>query len=205
MISQAGQMLNIVLQDLAQVYDFDFERETATLNVNAQGAAYLLPADHLRTREVFYSINGTIFYLEQIPLDEYDQLFQGPGISDYPDRYCVKVETIPHTILFYPPPAQPLTVTVRYQPTPDDIATPEVSSVIPWFPNQKVLLKALNAMVSTLGDDDRVDSFEKSSERAFSKFMVNVDDKENYAQTVKLDRGTYRTRSNARPTKQTVF
>jgi hypothetical protein len=205
MVQQAGQMLNMVLQDLAQVYDFDFERETAILNVTASGAAYPLPSDHLRTREVFYSINGTIFYLEQMPLEEYDQLFQGPGITNYPDRFAIQVETVPHTILFYPPPAQPLAVTVRYQPTPADIAAPENSSVIPWFPNQQVLLKQLNGWVSTLSDDDRADDFENKAQKGLSKFLVNSDDKEGYAQQVKLDRRTYRNRDNARPTKQTVY
>lgn len=206
MTAQAGQFLNMVLQNLAQVYDFDFERKTnASLSILASSASYSLPSDHLRTREVFYSINGTIFYLTQWPLEEYDQLFQGPGISNYPDRYAIQVETTPHTILFYPPPAQPLTVTVRYQPTPDDITMPETSSVIPWFPNQQILLKELNAMVSMLSDDERSIDFEKRAEKSLSKFLVNSDDKEGYAQQVQLDRRTYRVRDNAKPTKQTVF
>lgn len=205
MIVQAGQMLNMVLQDLAQVYDFDIERVTTTLSVSSQAAAYALPANHLRTREVFYSINGTIFYLNQIQLELYDQLFQGPGISNYPENFAIQVETIPHTILFYPPPAQVLQVTVRYQPTPADIAAPEASSVVPWFPNQALLLKRLNALVCTLADDDRLDSFEKSSNAALDKFMVNMDDKEGYAQTVKLDRTQFNPRNTSRPTKQTVW
>lgn len=202
--SQAGQLLNVILADLAQLYDFDFERETTTLNIGPGSASYNLPANHLRTREVFYSVNGTIFYLNQIPLEEYDQLFQGPGINNYPGQFAIQIEASPHLIYFWPPPVIPLSVTIRYQPQPTDIFLPESNTAVPWFPNQDVLLKRLTAELMALTDDTRMDRFNKRADERLSKFLVMDDDKEGYAQRVKLDRRYFRGQSsNLKPTKQT--
>lgn len=199
---QAGLLLNVVLADLAQLYDFDFIRATEyPLNIDAATAAYALPADHARTREVFYNVNGEIFWVTQMSLEEYDQQFQGPGISNYPTRFATKVETAPHTILFYPPPALPLQVTVRYQPCMPDIPTPETNSVVPWFYNQKLLLKLLCAEVSMLADDDRMQSFGTLADENLRKFLIMDDDKEGYARKVKLDPNTFRPNNSLIPTK----
>jgi len=203
--TQAGQFLNLILSYLAQTYDFDELRKTATLNVTGAGASYALPADYLRAREVFYSVNGTIFYLNQIPLEDYDQMFQGPGISNYPEQYATQIETSPPTIYFWPPPALSLAVTVRYQSQPSDILTPETSSVVPWFPNQQYLIKRLTADIAMLTDDTRHKSLLDEAVQILDRYLMIDDDKSGYAQQVTLDRRRFRSTESLKPTKQTGF
>src|SRR5690242_13656157 len=80
--SQAGQLLNLVLQDLCQTYDFDLARKTIILQIGTATpntiGPYSLPADYLRVRynEAFYLISGVPYTLIQIPLEEYDRLVQ---------------------------------------------------------------------------------------------------------------------------------
>lgn len=206
---QAGQYLNLILQDLCQTYDFDFIRELQILNISplanlpsglAQG--YAMNADHLRTREVFYYVGGQPFYLSQMPIERFDQLFNGPGVSNYPENYAIRTETTPYTMYFYEPPQIPLSVNIRYQPQMPDITTPETSSVIPWFPNQRYLIKRLSAYLMDETDDARQEKFEKQAEEILDKFLIMKDDKENYAQTVKLDPLRFGSRSSLKPTKQ---
>ena len=203
--AQAGQFLNLILSYLAQTYDFDELRKTAVLNVTGAGASYALPADYLRAREVFYSVNGTIFYLNQIPLEEYDQCFQGPGISNYPEQFATQIETSPPTIYFWPPPALSLAVSVRYQSQPADILTPETSSVVPWFPNQQYLIKRLTADIAMLTDDTRHQSLLAEAVQILDRYLMIDDDKSGYAQQVTLDRRRFRSTGSLKPTKQTGF
>lgn len=202
MKSQAGQFLNMILADYAQTMDLDVIRVTATLNINAGSASYALPANYLRSAEVFYNVNGTIFYLNQIPLSDYDQEFQGPGISNYPQQYATDVSTTPHTMFFWPPPALPLAVTLRYRPQTDDIDTPETSDMVPWFPNQRILLKDICVELFALADDTRGPMAMAEVESRMKKYLIMDDDKEGYAQQVQLDRRYFRPNGNARNTKQ---
>lgn len=208
-VAQAGQYLNMILEDLCQTYDFDFIRKTLTLSVNPlpnngnglpQG--YSLAADHLRCREVFYYVSGEPFYLTQMPLEEFDQLYNGPGIANYPENFAVDDSTAPYTIFFYQPPQVPLTIFVRYQPQMPSITNPETSSTIPWFINQRYLLKKLSADLMGETDDKRQDDWLAKAEDMLQKFLVMKDDKEGYAQTVKLDRRVFKGGGSLRATKQ---
>ena len=206
---QAGQALNSVLGYLAQTYDFDILRKTNTLNVSSSAASYTLPNDYLRFREVFYLISGQCFYLNQIPLEDYDKMFEGAGIADYPEMFATDLGTIPPgqpgyspTINFWPPPAQVLSVTVRYQSMPSDIVTPETSSSVPWFPNQRYLIKQVASDVMMLTDDTRRQAMEKEAEGILSKYLTMDDDKEGYVRQVKLDARSFRGRGGLKATKQ---
>lgn len=189
---QAGQYLNTILSDLCQTYDFDFAKETQIITLDPSTGTYALDADCLRVKEVFYSVNGTIFYLFQIPIETYHALFQGPGVSSYPNKYAIDVSASPFNILFYPPPNIPQTVTVNYYPQKADIATPESSSTVPWFPNQQYLIKKVAANLMMESDDDRQPSFDRQAEEILSKFLVMKDSKENISDTVKLSRERFR-------------
>lgn len=209
--TQCGQFMNMILADYAQTLeDLDSIRQTTTINIGGTvssgnggaGAAYPLPANHLRTREVFYLVNGEPFYLNQIPLEDYDQLFVGPGVDNYPQSYAVQVETTPHTLLFWPPPAIALAVTVRYQPQLGDIPNPESSTIIPWFANQRILLRDMCVDMLMMGDDTlRKQDLTKDVEDRMRKYLIMDDDKEGYARTVKLDRRMFRPRDNYPPSK----
>lgn len=92
MISQAGQLLNIVLQELCQNFDFDAARGAPFhFNFNGTTGPYNLPADYLRMRQgkSFYIYNGQPYFMNYIELEEYDALIQQPGFFDFPRNITV--------------------------------------------------------------------------------------------------------------------
>lgn len=217
---QSGALLNFILENLAQSYDFPSARQTlqdfiigpnAGNGYNTQFYQLPLPDStvYLRTKEVFYNVMGTIFYPNEIALANYDKLFQGTGISNYPYWYTVNVEptlqpTAPQ-MAFYPPPNLSLSLTIRLQYRPNDISSPETSSAIPWFPNQKYLVTELAAELMKITSDARQESFSKQALDQLTAYTKLVDDKENYAQVVILDPNRFRSVSDLKPTKTTGF
>lgn len=197
---QAGQYLNMLLDTLQQTYDFDYIRKTQTIVLNGN-PGYDMATDHQRTDQVYYSVNGTKIVLNQIPIEDYNSLFMGAGVSNYPSSYAVDVSTTPNTILFYPPPLIPLTVSVLYFPRLEDIENPETSSEVPWFENQEYLLKKLAALIMLETDDERAPLFDVQSEKLLRNILTMQDDKGGYAQTIKLDRRSFRSPDSLKPDK----
>lgn len=213
---QAGQFLNMILADYARTMDMDTLRKTTSFSVSAAttgvgitNAGYILPTDYLREVQVFYNVNGTIFNLEPMSLEKYYTMFEGTGIADYPEWYATDisdqaVDTYGAPVLFFwPPPAIALTVNLLYRPLPADIVNPETSSSIPWFPDQRVLIHDVASELMLLGDDSRKESVDADVERRMRKYLIMKDDKEGFAQTVKLDPIKFRARNNLKPTKIT--
>jgi hypothetical protein len=208
-VSQIGQFLNMILADYAQTMDEDVVRQTTTLNIGPQAVipyANPLPSNYLRAYDVFYLVQGEPFYVTQMELDEFDKLFTGQGIDNYPERFATDMSQSPPAMYFYPPPAIPLAVTIRYRPQTSDITTPETSATIPWFPNQRALLKDLCVDTMMLSDNpQRGALLEKEVERRMNKYLIMSDDKEGYSQQVKLDPNTFRLRGNLPPSKKLGF
>lgn len=113
-LAQAGRMLNIVLSELCQNYDFDIARGVVNFVFNAQfggddfssdfsadygppltggmnSGPYSLPADWLRARrdDVFYTIDGVKYVMINIDLAEFDAFVQQAGLMSYPQNYTV--------------------------------------------------------------------------------------------------------------------
>lgn len=216
MAPQVGQMMNMLLADYAQTLDLDTIRNTVTFNVSAAstgigltGSGYVLPADYLREVQVFYNVNGTIFNLDPLPIEKYYTLFQGTGIADYPESFATDIsdQAIAQygapVIFFWPPPAISLFVNLLYRPQTSDIASPQNSNVVPWFPNQLVLLKDLSSQAMMLGDDSRKESMDRDVESRMRKFLVMKDDREGFPTRVKLDPQLFRPKDALKPTKIT--
>ena len=206
---QAGQYLNMTLQTLCQTYDFDYikKQQIITLNGN-QG--YALNSDHLRTKEVFYSVGGVIFYIFQIPIETFNALVEAPGVSNYPDRFAVDVSQSStyapqSTLLFYPPPNLSQTVKVNYFPQMPDISAPETDTTVCWFTNQEYLLTKIASMLMLETDDDRQSSFASAAEKQLSNILTMKDDTEGFSQTIKLSRERFRKGNGSNPNKAFPF
>lgn len=165
--SQAGQLLNVVLQELCQDYDLAEARKSYSFNfasVNGSGP-YSLPTDWLRADrdDVFYTISGVKYVMIPVALAEYNALVQQAGLNAYPENYAVDnaplaTQGAPQMYV-WPPAAGAYPVTAVYYSQMADIATPETSSTVPWFPNTLYLLRRLAGELLLLSNDDRAPQF----------------------------------------------
>ena len=211
--AQAGELLNVILGELCQDYDLDIARGTANFNMNPTltvpaptefpnlingSGPYSLPADFLRCKygDVMWFLQGVPYVMIPIELYEFDASVQQAGLQAYPYWYATDLSLSPPGIIFYPPPSGAFPTMVRYQRQMPDIATPETSSTVPWFPNQQYLRTRLTGELFALTDDDRSEAFLGDSPRGaqgiLNRYLKLANDNENRSQQVKLDRRNFR-------------
>lgn len=199
MTSQAGQLYNAILGDLCQTYDFDAARVTLAFNLpGGVNIPYVLPADYLRAakNEMFYTIQGVPYVLISMDLSEYDALVQTAGFSSFPTAFATDMSVSPPKMYFWPPSNGAYPATLRYFRQMPDIAAPETSNVVPWFPNSEYLKRRLAGEMCLLTGDDRADSLLSDNEDMhplgagviLRKFLKMQGDTEGRAKTVALDR-----------------
>lgn len=237
-VTQGQDCLNLALEELAQNYDFPSAAYTfhgftispsggtGTGTPTGQWYDLELPASavlvqneavYLRTKAVFYSVSGSIFYLDALPLDKYDRLFQGQGVSNYPYWYCVDTSGSPNLatvqMAFYPPPNLSLSLTIRNQYQPNNITTAQyaLGTVVPWFPNQTILIDMTARNLMRITGDTRLGEFDTKlygapgMDGALGKYLKMCGDKEGYAIQVKRDPLLFRSLVDLKPTKTTGF
>jgi hypothetical protein len=205
--TQSGQLLNSILADLCQTYDFDVIRKTDTSIVLSTGTGsgpYDLQADFIRARilEVFYTINGVKYVMVNLELWEYDALVQQSGINNFPQAYTIDVSLVTNSVpvlLVWPPASGAYPLTIRYQPQMPDITTPETSSSVPWFPNTKYLITALACELMKLTNDDRYLAYKADADDILMRYLKMKDDPEGRAKRVQLDRRFFGNRFNRLP------
>jgi len=201
-------LLNLILSDLAETQDLDLCRGKFNFDLiadngsgNGQGP-YALPMDYSRhTRDgVFFTIDGIPYYVIPYDQSEFDLLPITPGLANYPTAFYTDISPLSQD-----PPSNPLMyvwqpsngvypMTVRYYKYLPDIASPETSTVVPWFPNQGYLLTELTGKLCLLADDARYrellsdDPNGAGSGKLLRSFMQMTNDDEGKAKTVSLDR-----------------
>lgn len=197
--SQGGQLLNLILQELAQTYDFDLAKGFTTVTLNNGAGPYNLPADYLRADpdDVWYTINGVPYTLIPVDLSEYDAMVQTPGLANYPTMFATDMSQSPPVMYVWMPPSGAYVVNMRYRRQMADIATPETSSVIPWFPQQMYLRRRLAGELMLITDDERAGSFLGDGEEngqpfgaqaLLRRYLKMKDDKADRTASVKMDR-----------------
>jgi hypothetical protein len=216
MTSQAGMMLNGILSDLARNYDFDIMKDesftvTTGTGVVAPQGPYPLPVDYLRAspNEVNFLINGEPFILVQFSLAKFRAQFTGPGITSYPSFFATDMSTITSlgypVAYLWPPVSGAYVIQWPYFKAHTDIATPETSSVVPWFPSSVYLYTAVAGELMKITDDERQTATVQLAEHELKKYLMLKDDKEGYAIQVQLDPNNFKSTLNVSPTKQTVW
>src|SRR6185369_15545030 len=128
--SQAGQLLNVTLQDLCQDWNFDAAKGTTVFNfssgtttnpslypnVQPGGGPYPLPADFLRmvdNKDATYYINGVPYPMIPVDLSQYDNAVQQAGNQSYPYIFATDVSQQPANMLVWPPASGSYQVLVR--------------------------------------------------------------------------------------------
>lgn len=208
--AQAGMLLNSILADLCQDYDLEVARKTYYFNFNPGlinlvgpylygGGPYPLPADYLRAAgdtPLTYWISGVPYQPVKLDMDQYDRQVQQAGNQSYPSLFTTDLSlgdqaaqglTTPMLFIFQPP-SGAYTAQIRYYAQMPDIATPEASNTVPWFPNSTYLRKRLEADLMGLTGDARETSWSDEADGILEKYLTMKDDPEGKAKTVKLDR-----------------
>lgn len=206
---QAGQKLQLILDELAALYDWDILRTLTTIAVSSGTNQYSLPQDYLRARKAFYYINGQEINVSFIPREQWVQLFQGPGNTTYPTWACSDLSPLqsdPATqpqIYLWPTPAQSITLNLLYFKQSPTYTSPENSASVPWFPYQNYLIKRLTADLMNSSADGRKGQLLSECEAFLNKYGVLANDEEDFAVTIKKDPRRFRQGTlDARPTKQ---
>lgn len=208
-LKQVGQLLNIILSDLAMTEDLELTRGTFNFTLvsdNGSGngmGPYPLPLNYWRhTKDgVFFTLLGVPYILTNYEQSEFDQLVVTAGLANYPEIFYTDISPLAQN-----PPSNPLmyvwqpsngayAMTVRYYKSLPDIVDPETSQTIPWFPNQTYLLTELIGRTMMLVGDKRAGDFLSSDPNGMGsgnqrrKFLQSqAADNEGRARTVGLDR-----------------
>ena len=162
----AGRKLNLILAELCS-YDLDVIRQTYNFNFNTSLSSGPIPltTNWLRANkdDVFYTITGVKYIMIPVSLAEFDAFVQQAGLSQYPEYYAIDNSplasaTAPNMYV-WPPPAGAYAVTARYYSQMPDIATPESSSTIPWFPDQLYLQRRLVGEMMLMSGDERASMY----------------------------------------------
>ena len=220
--SQAGQLLNVILQELCQTYDLDTAKGYFVFNFNPGliptapypniqpgGGPYPLPADFLRmvdSKDAVWYLQGVPYPMIPCDLSEYDNLVQQANIQSYPYIFATDVSQSPANLLVWPPASGAYECLIRYRRQMPDIVTPETSSVVPWFPNTQYLRTRLAGEMMKLTDDSRWEAFlgnaPHGAQGILNRYLKMKDDNNDRAISVTLDRRHFRgPGSNLRNTK----
>src|SRR5580765_1690055 len=205
---QGGQSLNLVLQDLVLHRDLKINRVTNTITVQANNnGPFNLEADYLRTYDLFFSQNNLPYFLHPISMEEYDQEFKDPSIANYPYEFATDLSpqaTGGLGLLFiYPQSSGIIQLTHRYMLQRADIASPETSSMVPWFPDTDYLIHATAYRMMRITDDARHDSFVAEADKMLRIHLIMEGDEQSVVKSVRLAPRRFHTNRTLKPTKVT--
>lgn len=204
---QGGQDLNLTLNDLCLHRDLKMLRQTESIAVQiGVNGPFSLPANYLRTYDLFYTVNNFPYFLFPLGQDEYDALFKDPSIANYPYCYTTDLtnqQTQGQCQLFiFPQSTSALALTHRYMINMPDIASPESSSTVPWFQDQDYLIHATATRLMKLTDDGRYDKFEADGEGLLRTHLIQGDgDEQKVVKSIRLDPQRFHVNRALRPTK----
>ena len=196
--SQAGQLLNAILGELCQNYDFELGSTSYAFSFTGVSGPYAMPSDYLRMKKdtFIYTIDGVPYVLPQYTYPQYLSAVQTAGFQSYPTFFATDPSTTPTNAYVWPPPSGAYPVTMEYFRQMPDIATPESSSSVPWFPNQTYLIRRLAGELMMLSGDQRAQSFLGDNDQLYPqgagtilrKYLKMKDDQSGYVNTVELDK-----------------
>lgn len=210
--SQGGMFLNMTLEDLWLHRDLKINRITESISVQANNfGPFTLPLNYLRTYDLFFQQNNLPYFLNPISTEEYDQEFKDPSIANYPyefmtiltDETTSQANNSAGQLFIYPQSSGAITLTHRYMVKQPDIATPETSATIPWFPDQDYLITATAARLMQVTDDTRRQEFLTEAGNMLRVHLIMEGDEQQVVKSVRLDPRRFHSNRTLKPTKIT--
>lgn len=221
--SQGGDLINAILEELAQTYDFEAAESFTTFNFNTSLAPtgtyssllqpgsgpYSLPTNFLRAEfgDVFWTLNGVPYPMKAIDLVEFDMTVQQAGFTAYPYWYAVDMSPLGSggapLMLVYPPPSGNYPVYVRYKIQPANTASPQTSPAMPWFPSSTYLIVRLAGEMMRLSGDQRSREFlgvgPDGAQGILKRLLPMLDNPETRSKRVQLDSRRFGSSFNTLP------
>ena len=179
-------------------------------NVVAGAGPFALPSDWLRAirDDVMWFNQGVPYPMIPVDLAEFDWYVQQAGNQAYPYLFATDVSQNPPVFVVWPGASGAYPVMARYRRQMPDIgsgiaptngawwnpgtATPDTSTVVPWFPNQQYLLTRLSGELMRLADDPRYEKYlgdgPSGAVGILRRVLTLINDDSNRAQRVTLDR-----------------
>ena len=206
---QAGQKLNLILQELAQDYTLSTNQGWISGNfgagiggvvnsaaVVAGSGPFQLPADFLRMdfHDFFWQNGGINYFPTPLDIDQFDELVQQPGFSSYPTAFAVDMSTSPAGLYVWPAPSAAYPYFGRYHRQNPDMPSPETSGAVPWFPSQAYLMRRLTGEMMITTGDVRAEAMlgdapqhPEGARAVLNRYLKQEDNRSNRSVTVKLD------------------
>lgn len=202
--AQAGQYLNMILQEVGQGYNVVGDQGWFTItftvsplagtvnsaNVVPGSGPYALPSDFqsMDRGDFFWQLGGINYFPTPMDIAEFDALVQQPGFTSYPTAFAVDTSTVPYGLYIWPASSGAYEAFGRYRKQPQDITTPQTSSTVPWFSSQMYLKTRLAAEVMALTGDNRRDQFLRDAGDIMRRYLDLEGNNSDRAATVQLDR-----------------
>jgi hypothetical protein len=213
-LTQGGQFLNMTLEDLWLHRDLKINRKTEQIAVQANNfGPFVLPQNYQRTYDLFFQQNNLPYFLNPISTEEYDQEFKDPSIANYPYEFMTilydevqALQQVPPSagqLFIYPQSSGTISLTHRYMVKQPDIASPESSAVIPWFPDQDYLISATAKRLMQVTDDTREAEYEARCDKMLRIHIIMEGDEQQVVKSVRLDPRRFHSNRSLKPTKIT--
>ncbi|RJQ38268.1 MAG: hypothetical protein C4555_05235, partial [Dehalococcoidia bacterium] len=199
-------ILNYVLDELAENYDFEQNRTLHTFQLTNGAGPYVLPSDWLRARgrridgsgsissDVFFYVDGVPHYLDKIEYDEYRALILDKSIAGNGafTVFATDMSKSPPEFHVWPPSTSAYTVIARYFKRPPQITEPENSASTPWFPNTNYLITRVAGELMKITRDDTAPLFlgdtpNMGAAWLLAQHLKSDNDQRGIPKTVKLD------------------
>jgi len=214
-LAQGGQFLNMTLEDLWLHRDLKINRKTEFITVQANlYGPFVLPQNYQRTYDLFFQQNNLPYFLNPISTEEYDQEFKDPSIANYPYEFMTilydevqALQQVPPSagqLFIYPQSSGQIVLTHRYMVKQPDIASPESSATIPWFPDQDYLITATAKRLMQITDDTREAEYGARCDAMLRIHLIMGDgDEQKVVKSVMLDPRRFHSNRTLKPTKIT--
>lgn len=219
-LQQAGEFLNLVLEDLKLNRDLKINRVSHYITLPAATYGPIdLPEDYLRTYDLFYPLptvgqtnqanNGIPVKLTPITMEQYDSEFKDPSTANYPYEFATDIspqaDGDPALLYVYPQSSGIITLTHRYMLARPDIVSPQTSSEVPWFPFQDYLVMATATRLMMITGDARHDAFKQQCEIDLRPYLIMQGDEQQTVQGIKLDPRHFHSNRSLKATKVTAY
>jgi hypothetical protein len=217
MVAIAGQMLTLVLEDLKYNRNLKVNRVTQSLVIPpATYGPFALEADYLRTYDLFYpmpasgggTVSGLTIFLTSITMEQFDAEFKSPSTTNYPYEYATDLSsqvlvagTTAGNLFVYPQTSGQLTLTHRYMKNQPDIASPEASTVVPWFASNDYLVAATAARMMGVTGDGREGEYMAKADKLLAPYLIMEGDEQQTVKNIRLDPRHFRAQQGLKPVK----